>query len=89
VVAQTETNIWQSVVSHSLKRLTPSEAKIVLKLRFRKADVDRMNELSALARAGRLNSYQKQEIELYDRIGIAMEIMQSEARLILAKPRRR
>jgi predicted nucleotidyltransferase len=89
VVAQTETSIWQGVVSHSLKRLTPSEAKIVLKLKFRKSDIDRMNELSALAQEGRLNSDQKQEIELYNRIGIAMEIMQSQARQILAKPRRR
>jgi hypothetical protein len=89
MVAQTETSIWQGVVEHSWSRLAPSTAKAILNLKFRKAVVDRMNRLSALARNGRLTSQQKQEIEMYDRIGIAMEIMQSQARSFLAKRRRR
>jgi hypothetical protein len=89
MVAQTESSIWQGVVAHSWKRLTPSTAKAILKLGFSKAQIDRMNKLSALAQEGDLTCAQRSEMELYNRMGVALAIMQSKARLSLTKTSRR
>jgi hypothetical protein len=85
MVAQNEASIWERVVEPSWSELKPEAAEAILQLKFRRADLDRMNELAELARGGSLSSVQRQELETYNRIGHALAIMQSKARAVLGK----
>ncbi len=85
MVAQNEASIWERVVEPSWSELKPEAAKAILQLKFRGADLNRMNELAELARDGSLSPVQRQELETYNRIGQALAIMQSKARTVLGK----
>jgi hypothetical protein len=89
MVASTETGILERVVESSLSQLAPATAKAILRLRFGKSDLRRMNELSALAQEGSLSPTQRRELEVYDRVGQILGVMQSKARMSLNKPARR
>jgi hypothetical protein len=89
MVAQTENSIWQDVVEYSWRRMTPEAARAILKLKFSRTQINRMNQLAAMAREGTLTPAQRQEAEWYDQVGIILDIMQSRARQSLAKPIKR
>lgn len=63
--------------------LSPSQARALLKLRFSKKDVDRMRELSAKARAGKLTPQEETEMDDYERLGCLLDILHSHARRTL------
>lgn len=86
MVAEVETNIWQRILEPSWEDLNAEAAQGLLRLKFRQKDIDRMNELAALAREGALSADQRQEIETYERIGCMLAIIQSKARSILKQP---
>ena len=83
MVASTETGILERVVESSLGQLAPTTAKAILRLRFDKSDLRRMNELSTLAQEGSLSLSQRQELEVNDRVGQILGVMQSKARMSL------
>jgi hypothetical protein len=86
MVANIESSIWERVVEPSWDDLSPEAANALLRLRFQQRDIDRMNELSALARDGALSEVQERELEMYNRVGHMLAIMQSKARMALNKP---
>lgn len=83
MVANVEKSIWDRVIEPAWDGLDPSAAGALLKLRFREADVTRMNELAALARDGTLDAGQQEELDTYMKIGNVLAILQSKARLAL------
>jgi hypothetical protein len=85
MVANIESNMWERVVS-PWDDLSPEAADALLRLRFPQRDIDRMNELAALARDGQLTPAQSQELELYNRVGHMLAVVQSKARMALKKP---
>jgi len=85
MVAQNEASIWQRVVEPLWNRHNPEAAKALLELQFRQPDIDRMNQLAKIAREGSLSALEHAELEMYNRIGQALAIIQSKARSALQK----
>lgn len=63
--------------------LSPAAAEYLLSIRFREQDVERMNELSELARRGALTPEQELELDGYIHVGNMLAILQSKARRTL------
>ena len=83
MVAKVETSIWDRLLEASAEDLTPETANWLLRLRFRQADLDRMNHLAEINRAGAISEEQRAELETYARIGRMVAVMQARARLAL------
>jgi hypothetical protein len=60
-------------------------AQILLRARLPAADLKRMQDLGELAQKGVLTPGQRREAEAYDRVGLLIEMLQSKARLSLAR----
>lgn len=73
--------------------LTPAAAKALLTVKFKKSDLARFNELSALAKKGPLIEQQQEEIEEFLRFGDFLSLLHAKARMALkrseTKPRRK
>ena len=65
--------------------MTPEVARYLLSIKFPAADEDRVNELSAKARAGTLTDTEIQELDSYLHVGSLLAVMQSKARQILRR----
>ena len=89
MVANVETSIWQRVVEPSWDELGAEAANAILQLKFRPADMDRMNRLGELAGDGSLSPLEQSELDAYLRIGRMVSVLQSKARLALKNPKGR
>ena len=65
------------------RKLTPDAAGYLLSMRLPSGDEDRVNELSAKARAGSLTDSERQELDSYLHVGSLLAVMQSKARRLL------
>ena len=81
-----EAAILSRVLEPDKPMLSHDAARSILALDFAPADRDRMNELSAKARAGTLTADEDEELENYIRVGDLLAIMQSKARRSIAPP---
>jgi hypothetical protein len=61
-------------------------AEYLLSMQLPQADQQRVNELSAKARAGSLSESETQELDSYLHIGRLLAVMQSRARRLLNNP---
>lgn len=75
-----EAAILARLIGPQKPRLTPAAAAGILALAFSPADKERMNELSAKARAGTLTDDDQAEIDAYSRVGSLLGILKSKAR---------
>ena len=75
--------ILSRIIGPEKPDLPPEAAEAVLSLRFEQADLDRMNELAANARAGTVRAEEQDEIDSYERIGHFLSLLKSKARLSL------
>ncbi len=66
-------------------RLSPTQARALLKLQFSPEDRARMRELSAKARAGTLTAEEESDIDTYERLGCLLDILHSKARQVLRR----
>jgi hypothetical protein len=89
MVANVDSIIWDRLVDPAWSNLTREAAEGVLRIKFQQADIDRMNELAAMAREGSLSAQQQEELDAYLRIGGMISILQSKARLSLRAARDR
>ncbi len=83
--ASSEAAILERVVEPGFKQLPRSFARRILAMKFPDPDVDRINELSAKARAGTLTPVEDKALDSYLRIGHLLSIMKSKARRSLRK----
>lgn len=65
--------------------LPEAVAQVFLRVRLPAADVRRMEHLGELARQDTLTPAQRREAEAYDRVGLLIELLQSKARVSLAR----
>ncbi len=79
----TEAAILARIIQADDRQLTPEAAQYLLSMRLPSSDEDRVNELSAKARAGSLTDAETQELDSYLHIGSLLAVMQSKARLLL------
>jgi len=83
---QIDAAIWKRVIQ--LDRLpSPTVARALLKLQFPDYDRDRMRELSAKARAGKLSADEELEADAYERLGSLLGVLHSQARRTLKRQR--
>jgi hypothetical protein len=83
VSPNTEAAILARIIQSDERELTPDVARYLLSLRLPETDEERLNELSAKARAGSLTESETRELDSYLHVGILLGIMQSKARQLL------
>jgi hypothetical protein len=80
-----EAAILETVIEPTADTLPKSVARYFLSLKLRKANTDRVNALSAKARAGTLTHEDGEELDSYLRIGHLLSMMKSKARRSLKR----
>jgi hypothetical protein len=83
ITPNTEAAILARIIQTDERELTPDAARYLLAMRLPSGDEDRVNELSAKARAGSLTEVESQELDSYLHIGSLLAVMQSKARQLL------
>lgn len=86
MVAAAKTSIFDRVVSRGLDDLSPDVARALLRMKFSRSELDRIQELNAGARAGALSDAQWAELEGYLQLGSLLTLMHSKARLAIKRP---
>jgi hypothetical protein len=76
-------SILARVIEADQSEMTPDVARYLLSMRLPRADSDRLDELSAKARAGTLTDQEAAELDSYLHIGSLLAVMQSRARRLL------
>lgn len=79
----TEAAILARIIQAGEGELSQSAAEYLLSIRFGEHDVARMNELSELARQGRLSHQEQAELDSYIHVGNLLAVMQSKGRRAL------
>ena len=80
VVDETFAEVWERTVQPGQADLPPEAARYFLKLQFADADIARMNELAAKARAGALARDEETELANYMQMGWSLDPVKSKAR---------
>ena len=84
VTPNTEAAILQRILVESDEaKLSAEAAQYFLSVKLPPDDEDRVNELSAKARAGNLTELERQELDSYLHIGSLLAVLQSRARRLL------
>ncbi len=81
--ASTEAAIFERVIQPDRPNWSKAAAESILGFQFPESDLERMNELAAIARAGTATPEEQTEMENYMRVGRLLELFQSKARLSL------
>ncbi|MGH7139731.1 MAG: hypothetical protein ACREHD_28660 [Pirellulales bacterium] len=79
--------IWERVMRFE-QAPSATTARALLKLQFPERDQQRMSDLAMKARAGTLTPAEDQEAETYEQIGCVLDILHSQARRTLNRPRK-
>lgn len=82
----TEAAILARAIEVEKGDLSRSAAEFLLSVRFGEHDVSRMNELSELARQGKLTPQQQAELDSYIHVSNLLAVMQSKGRSALKRP---
>jgi len=81
----TEAAILSRVIQAEEQSLSRGAAEYLLSIRFGEQDVARMNELSELARQGKLTSEEQVELDSYLHVSNLLAVMQSKGRTVLQR----
>ncbi len=79
----TEAAILARILESEDRELTPEAARYLLAIKLPSSDEDRVDELSAKARAGSLTKAENQELDGYLHVGSLVAVLQSTARRLL------
>ena len=77
---------WNNVLKFD-DTISPAAARALLKLKFTPPDIERMQDLAAKARGGKLTTSEAIEIDTFERLGCLLDILHSKSRRAL-KPRK-
>jgi hypothetical protein len=86
VAANVDAAIWERVIEFDSPP-SLAAARALLKLQFPDGDRERMKDLAAKARAGKLSPNEESEAEAYERLGCLLDILHSQARRVLKRHR--
>lgn len=67
------------------EELSPGAAEYLLSIRFGEHDIARMNQLSELAREGKLSDQEQAELDSYIHVSNLLAVMQSKGRHALKR----
>jgi hypothetical protein len=83
VSPNTEAAILARMLEFDERELTPDAARYLLSIKLPSGDEDRVDELSAKARAGSLTEAEALELDRYLHIGSLVAVLHSTARRLL------
>jgi hypothetical protein len=81
----TEAAILARLIQIGEEELPQSAAEYLLSIRFGEGDTARMNELSELARQGKLTKDEQAELDSYVHVGNLLAVIQSKGRRALKR----
>jgi hypothetical protein len=81
----TEAAILARLIQMGHAQISRDAAEYLLSIHFDERDVSRMDELSELARQGRLTAEEQAELDSYIHVGNLIATMQSKARSALSR----
>jgi hypothetical protein len=81
----TEAAILARLIQIGEEELPRSAAEYLLSIRFGEGDTARMNELSELARQGKLTKEEQAELDSYIHVGNLLAVMQAKGRRALQR----
>ena len=81
----TEAAILARLIEIGQEELSRGAAEYLLSIRFADGDTARMNELSEIARQGKLTHEEQTELDGYLHVGNLLAVMQSRARRALQR----
>lgn len=84
-----ELALWERLFVPDPARITDEQANYLLGVRFPQADLDRVSELSAKARAGTLDERETAELDRYIRLNNLVAILKAKMRGKLAGTKRK
>ncbi len=85
ITPNTEAAILARILESDEQELTPEAARYLLSIKLPASDEDRVDDLSAKARAGSLTKAESQELDGYLHIGSLVAVLQSKARRLLRR----
>ena len=83
VSPNTEAAILARIIQSEETELSPEVARYLLSMKLPSTDEERVNNLSAKARAGSLTDGETEELDSYLHVGTLLGVMQSKARRLL------
>jgi len=83
--SNTEAAILARLIQIGEEQLSRGAAEYLLSIRFGEGDIARMNELSELARQGKLTSQEQAELDSYLHVGNLLAVIQSKGRRALQR----
>jgi len=83
--SNTEAAILARLIQIGEEQLSRGAAEYLLSIRFGESDIARMNELSELARQGKLTSQEQAELDSYLHVGNLLAVIQSKGRRALQR----
>jgi hypothetical protein len=83
--SNTEAAILARLIQIGEEQLSRGAAEYLLSIRFGERDVERMNELSELARQGKLTTQEQAELDSYLHVGNLLAVIQSKGRRALQR----
>ena len=83
-----DADILERTFAANTKRLPVALARQILRTSFTAGDTERINQLSAKARAGSLTPHEDAELDSYLRVGHFLSMMKSKARIALKRSNR-
>ncbi len=83
--ASSEAAILGRVIRPEEDDLAPEAARSILRLGFLPQDLERMDELAAMARDGALTEADRAEVERYEHVGHLLALLKSKARRSIAR----
>jgi hypothetical protein len=81
----TEADILGEVIAPDQPTLPEASARSILSLSFNERAIERMNELAEKNRRGELSENECRLLEMYQRVGNFLNLLQAKARLSLAQ----
>lgn len=82
---QSDGSIWQRIIRPERDDLTRPGAEALLKLHFDDADLARMHELAQKDQDGDASDQERDELQIYRRVGLQLDLFHSKARLTLKR----
>jgi hypothetical protein len=83
--SNTEAAILARLIQIGEEQLSRGAAEYLLSIRFGERDIARMNELSELARQGKLTTQEQAELDSYLHVGNLLAVIQSKGRRALQR----
>jgi hypothetical protein len=83
MTAVSEAAILSRVIEQDRSELPGKVAEVILRWKFPEEDRQRMHELLEKIKAGKLTRREKDEAEMYERVGHLLSIVKSKARISL------